>query len=102
MQREHDEAMDDAKPVATDLPVAKPAAEQTPSHRPTRAGRVFGGVLAFLSLWQTLNPENRTGAILGLAGIAVSVSWFVSCPKALRFFLTVVLVVAATVGVASR
>ena len=82
---DRDETGDEAKPVAADIPGnATTEKEQRLRRRPTTSGRIFGGFLAFLSLWQILNPSDMRGELLGLLGLAVSVLWFVPCPRYLR------------------
>ena len=87
---EPDGISDDTKPVAADIPVGAHAPKR-PTNRPTKGGRIFGGVLAFLSLWEVLNPEDATGTLLGLVGLVVSALWFVPCPKYFRLLATAAL-----------
>jgi hypothetical protein len=86
----HNATSDDAEPVAADIPTATPVAKPPP-HRPTIIGRMFGGLLAFLSLWQVLTPSNASGAVIGFLGLVVSVLWFVPCPRYFRLLATAAL-----------
>jgi hypothetical protein len=89
---DRDEAGDDAKPVASDTPAfARAPKDPRRASRPSTAGRIFGGLLAFLSLWEVLTPENATDTWLGLVGLVVSGLWFVPVPKYLRLLATVAL-----------
>jgi len=77
-------------PWPADIHVGTHSLKQHPSS-PTTAGRIFGGLLAFLSVWQVLTPENATGTVLGLVGLIVSAPWFVRCPRYLRLVATIAL-----------
>ena len=97
---DRDGASDEARPVAADIPAAG-SVPKPPPNRPTTAGRIFGGLLAFLSLWQVLTPEDATGAVLGLVGLAVSALWFVPCPRYIRLLATAALLAWTFVTVRS-
>jgi hypothetical protein len=87
----------DAVPVAADVAPASGATKPSP-HPWTQAARVFGGVLALLSLWQILSPVNRADTLLGIVGLVVSALYFLSVRKSFRIFATL----ALALGVALR
>lgn len=88
-------------PLATDIPPPVPPRSNASSSYRTRAARSFGGLLAFLSIWQILSPETRADTVVGALGVTVSVLWFVAVPNALRVVATVGLALAIVALVAS-
>jgi hypothetical protein len=94
----HDHRVDgDAEPVAADVAPAN-VRRTSASHRWTQAARAFGGLLAFLSIWQVLSPVNRADTVLGLVGLVVSALYFLSVGKLFRLLATL----ALALGVALR
>lgn len=83
-------AGDDERPVAADIRVDTGTPNRS-TNRPSTADRIVGGLLAFLSLWQVLSPEDATGTLLGLAGLVVSALWFIPCPRYFRLLATAAL-----------
>jgi hypothetical protein len=55
---------------------------------PSKLGRTFGGLLAFLAVWQIVSPEDVIGTIIGWIALGVSVLWFVPCSTYLRVLVT--------------
>lgn len=82
---------EDFRPVAADAPhlCAWRAAA------PSRWGRTFGALLAFLSVWEILAPENLLGSVLGWLGVGANVLWFVPCY--VRILATAALLAACVV-----
>jgi hypothetical protein len=78
--------------LALDIPPAA-VTRRKPTPFRTAAARVFGAVLAFLSLWQVLSPVNRADVMLGLGGLVVSALWFAHVPRNVRIGATVALIV---------
>lgn len=81
----------------TALRVAKDA-----RFRPSRGGRIVGGIIAFFSIWQLLNPGGSIGAIVGIAGLVDAALWFIPCPRYIRFAATAALAVGVVVAVAAQ
>jgi hypothetical protein len=75
---------DELEPVAGDVIDARRKAT-----RPTKWGRTFGALLAFLAVWQILSPDSPGTTICAWAVLGASVLWFVPCPRYLRFLATV-------------
>jgi hypothetical protein len=100
VRTEDEEAGLVARPVTAD--VATPAASKEQRRSPaTTRGRIFGGFLTFLSLWQALNSSNVQNELLGCRGLIVSVLWFVSCPRYLRPAATGALLAWLVVAIAT-
>ena len=86
---------EDAAPFAADVAPATPRS----SRRRSRAARAFGALLALLSIWQVLSPVNLADTIVGVAGMGVSILWWIAVPNWLRVVATVGLAVSVVVCV---
>jgi hypothetical protein len=89
----------DAAPVAADIAPADSRKKSSPPW--TKAARVFGGLLTFLSLWQILSPVNRADTVLGLVGLLVSALYFLSVRKLFRLLATLGLALGVALRVIS-
>jgi hypothetical protein len=87
---------DELEPVAADV------SKEPRTSRPTRLGRAFGALLAWLAIWQILSPDEGIPAICSWIALAASVPWFVACPRYLRYIVTAALLAVYVVLIRLR